>query len=146
MRLSSGTRLRGTIMALAASLTATLPATGHAQPGAPPPLQVSTVADLSALCGAAPDAANYASAIAFCHGFLQGTGQYHAAVTQPGSGIRPVFCAPSPPPTLLQISSAFAAWAAANPRYASERAADGLVRWASETYPCPQPAARPRRP
>jgi hypothetical protein len=108
--------------------------------------EARTVADLAALCGTSPESPIYASAIAFCHGFLQGAGQYHASITQAGSGREPLFCAPNPPPTRAQVASAFTAWANANPSAAGERAVDGLARWASATYPCPQPErlARPR--
>jgi hypothetical protein len=106
--------------------------------------EARTVADLAALCGASPEAPGYASAIAFCHGFLQGAGQYHAVITQPASGRPPLFCPPSPPPTRSQVADAFVAWARANPGVAGERAVDGLARWASATYPCPEPARQAR--
>jgi hypothetical protein len=113
---------------------------------APSAFEARTVADLAALCGASPQSPTYASAIAFCHGFLQGAGQYHASITQAGSGNAPLFCAPNPPPTRAQVASAFTAWASANPSAAGERAVDGLARWASATYPCPAAdrVARPR--
>jgi hypothetical protein len=121
---------------------AVLPSPANAQATAqasPSPFEARTVADLATLCGTPPGTANYAAAIAFCHGFLQGAGQYHAAITQPGSGRRPLFCAPNPPPTRAQVANAFVAWAQANPANAGERAVDGLVRWASTAYPCPEP-------
>ncbi len=74
-----------TSAALAAALavaSATLPGPAAAQPGtapAAPPrtaFEARTVADLATLCGASPQAPEYVSAIAFCHGFLQGAGQY----------------------------------------------------------------------
>ncbi len=106
--------------------------------------EANTTADLAALCGAAPTAPEYQVAAAFCHGFLQGAGQYHAAITQPGSGRAPVFCAPSPPPTRSQVAAAFVAWANAHPEYGRERAVDGLARWAHAAYPCAQSESRPR--
>lgn len=102
------------------------------------PFEARTVADLAALCGTSPQSPQYASAIAFCHGFLQGAGQYHASMTQPGSGRAPLFCAPNPPPTRAQVASAFVSWAGANPSAATEPAVDGLARWASGAYPCPE--------
>ncbi len=142
-----------TSAALAAALavaSATLPGPAAAQPGtapAAPPrtaFEARTVADLATLCGASPQAPEYVSAIAFCHGFLQGAGQYHAVVTQPGSGRAPVFCPPNPPPTRAQVAADFVAWARANPQHAGERAVDGLARWAHAAYPCPDPARPPR--
>lgn len=99
--------------------------------------EARTTQDLAALCGASPQSSDYASAIAFCHGFLQGAGQYHAAITQPGSGRAPLFCAPNPPPSRAQVAEAFVVWTRANPAFAGESAVDGLARWASATYPCP---------
>jgi hypothetical protein len=139
------------LAALAAMLAAaTAPAPAAGQATAPPTalprtaFEARTVADLAALCGASPQAAEYALAIAFCHGFLQGAGQYHAAITQPGSGRAPLFCPPSPPPTRSQVANAFVAWARANPDRAGEAAVDGLARWAHAAYPCPGPEAPPR--
>ncbi|MXP65742.1 hypothetical protein E0493_20540 [Roseomonas sp. M0104] len=134
----------------ALSAVATLPAA--AQPGAMPitsaapqaAFEARTVADLATLCGMSPQAAQYTSAVAFCHGFLQGAGQYHAAVSQPGSGNAPVFCAPNPPPTRAQVANAFVAWAEANPQHRGERAVDGLARWAHAAYPCPAPQRQGR--
>lgn len=99
--------------------------------------EARTTRDLAALCGASPQSSDYASAIAFCHGFLQGAGQYHAVITQPGSGRSPLFCAPNPPPSRAQVAEAFVAWARTNLAFAGESAVDGLARWASATYPCP---------
>ena len=125
----------------AAAQSGAMPAASAAPHNA---FEARTVADLATLCGTSPQASQYPSAIAFCHGFLQGAGQYHAAVTQAGSGSAPVFCAPNPPPTRAQVAGAFVAWAEANPQYAGERAVDGLARWAHATYPCPEPERRGR--
>jgi hypothetical protein len=141
-----------------AAVTATLavaaaaPTPAAAQAGAMPAtaavpratFEARTVSDLATLCGTSPQAPEYASAIAFCHGFLQGAGQYHAVTTQPGSGRAPLFCPPTPPPTRAQVAGAFVAWARGNPQHAGERAVDGLARWARATYPCPEPERQPR--
>jgi hypothetical protein len=138
------------LLAVAGGLAAVLAASpwiARAQTAAPQAaFEARTVADLAALCGVSPQAADAAAAMAFCHGFLQGAGQYHAVITQPGSGNVPVFCPPNPAPTRAQVASAFVAWAGANPQHAGERAVDGLARWAASAYPCPVPAApQPRR-
>ena len=129
--------------AVAAVLATVLALPAAAQSPSRSNFEARTVADLAALCGASPQAADYAIAAAFCHGFLQGAGQYHASITQPGSGNRPVFCVPDPAPTRAQAADQFVAWAARHPDLASQRAVDGLARWAHETYPCaPRGAAR----
>lgn len=115
------------------------PAQAPAQASVPPraAFEARTTRDLAALCGASPQSPEHAVATAFCHGFLQGAGQYHAAITQPGAGRTPLFCAPNPPPSRAQVAEAFVAWTRANPAFAGESAVDGLSRWASTAYPCP---------
>jgi hypothetical protein len=117
-------------------------------PGAPAPrsaYDALTAADLAMLCNAPQSVPDSAAAIAFCHGFLQGAGQYHAVITQPGSGNRPVFCPPTPAPTRGEAARAFGAWLDQHPQYASDRAVDGLARWAAAAYPCPTPPPAPTR-
>jgi hypothetical protein len=140
------------IPAALAAAVAVPPTPAAAQAGAGPAgtappraaFEARTVADLAALCGASPLAAEYAAAIAFCHGFLQGAGQYHGVVTQPGSGRTPLFCPPDPPPTRAQVAESFVAWARVNPGHAGERAVDGLARWAGGAYPCREAETRRR--
>lgn len=141
-RLSSAALLAGLLaapgLALAqAPAATTLPA---------PVTAVQSVADLAAICDPAPGPLRLES-IAYCQGYLTAAGQYHAAIHPAVPGSTPLFCPPSPPPTVAQSGLAFAAWARQNPAHASEPALDGLMRWAQVTYPCPQPAApaRPRR-
>ena len=102
----------------------------------------ATVAELATLCATPANAANFAEANGLCRGFIGGFAQYHAAMTQPGTRHRPLFCVPDPAPTGQQAAAAFAAWAQANPQSANELAVDGLARWFITTYPCPRPPAR----
>ena len=87
-------------------------------------------------------AANFAEANGLCRGFIGGFAQYHAAMPQPGTRHRPLFCVPNPAPTGAQAAAAFATWSQANPQYANDLAVDGLARWFITTYPCPQAPAR----
>lgn len=133
-----------------ATTHAAMPAPAAAQASAQASLpsraafEARTTADLAVLCGASPQAPDYAAAIAFCHGFLQGVGQYHAVISQAGSGRTPLFCAPNPPPSRAQVAEAFVAWARANPAFAGDSAVDGLARWASVAYPCAATRSPPR--
>ncbi|MBR0649365.1 hypothetical protein GXW78_06805 [Roseomonas terrae] len=125
----------------AAALLAAAPAVAQAPPAARGS-HTATVGELAALCGTPSTAANFAEANGLCRGFLGGFAQYHAAMTQPGTRHRPLFCVPDPAPTGAQAAAAFAAWAQANTQYANDLAVDGVARWFVTTYPCPQPPAR----
>jgi len=102
--------------------------------------------DLAALCGASEQDPYRPAALAYCQGFFVAVGQYHHALTAQGGAQRPIFCLPSPSPTFDQARSSFVAWVRANPQYTGERAIDGLMRFAADTYPCPAaPVTRPGR-
>ena len=104
-----------------------------------------SVADLAMLCNAGLQDPSRPDALGYCNGFIVGVGQFHASLTAAGGAQRPIFCVPNPQPTLNQAAAAFVTWTRANPQHASERAVDGLMRFAAETYPCPTaPMARPR--
>jgi hypothetical protein len=133
---------RTVALAASAALAATAtPASAQAPVAAA--FDARTVSDLATLCGTTQANADGQAALAFCHGFFQGAGQYHGTLTQPGSRQAPVFCVPNPPPTRMAAAQSFVAWAKANPQFGAELAVDGLARWARTTYPCP--AAAPRR-
>jgi hypothetical protein len=102
--------------------------------------------NLAALCGASEQDALRQPALGYCQGFLVGVGQYHHSLSAEGGAQRAIFCLPDPSPTFDQARTSFAAWARANSQYAGERAIDGLMRFAADTYPCSAaPAARSRR-
>lgn len=104
-----------------------------------------SVTDLSALCSAGLQDPSQSSAQSYCNGFIVGVGQFHTSLTAEGGAQRPIFCIPSPQPTLNQVAAAFVSWTRANPQDAGERAVDGLMRFAAETYPCTTaPATRLR--
>ena len=102
-----------------------------------------TVAELAEVCAIPETAPDFTAASFFCRGFLAGVGQYHAAMHPEGARRPPIFCVPTPPPTLRDAVGGFVAWARANPQHATEAAVDGLMRYAAATWPCPQDQARP---
>lgn len=110
-----------------------------------PPVQAQeavgaeTAAQLAALCTASSSDLRGHVAVAYCHGFFAGAGQYHASLYPPGRNSNPRFCVPNPRPTVGAAAASFAAWVGANPQHANEPAVDALLRWARATYPCPQP-------
>lgn len=139
-----GRLTRTVLVAIAVAGALASPRHPAAQSAAPaagsPPAESFTVrntADLAALCGATGQDAGAVAAVHLCHGFLLGVAQYHAAVTQPGGAMAPLFCAPTPRLTVAQATAAFVAWARANPQHGGEAAVDGLMRWAGASFPCP---------
>ncbi|KAA2214874.1 Rap1a/Tai family immunity protein [Teichococcus oryzae] len=120
-------------LAAAPALAQTAPATA---PGAII-THANSAGDLAALCDPAPDNPRRLESIAYCQGYMTSAGQFHAALNPPNSSRRPMFCLPSPPPTIAESGLGFAAWVRQNPQHANESPIDGLFRWAQATYPCP---------
>jgi hypothetical protein len=99
--------------------------------------------DLAELCAADPTTEGGVAARAWCHGFIIGAGQYHSSLAAADPARERLFCLPETTPTLDQVRSDFVAWARANPQYGSDKAVDGLMRFAVATWPCPPTATRP---
>jgi hypothetical protein len=97
----------------------------------------ATTADLVNLCTAPPDSAIGTAAVNFCEGFAQGAVlvemQNMAAFRGPK-----LFCLSNPPPSRDQALSEFVNWARASPDRMAAPSTDGLFRFLSERYPCPQ--------
>jgi hypothetical protein len=135
-----------TLAALTIAAFAAAPSARAQSPAAPAssaPTSVSTTADLAAICLPDSTGVQRLEAIAYCQGYVTAIGQYHALLHPAGGRVPPLFCVPSPTPSVAQSAIAFANWAKQNPQYGSEPAPDGLLRWAQATYPCPAQAAQP---
>jgi hypothetical protein len=137
---------------LAATVFCLLSPLASAQPmpasvATPAPItHVRTVADLAAVCDPAWSGIPRLEAIAYCQGFLTSAGQYHAMLHPAGGRAAPLYCVPTPAPTVAEAGLGFAAWARATPAHLQEAALDGLLRWAEARYPCPtRRATRPAR-
>ena len=89
------------------------------------------------LCTATPDNAIGTAAVNFCEGFAQGAVlvemQNMAAFRGPK-----LFCLPNPPPSRNEALSEFVNWARTSPDRMAATSTDGLFRFLSERYPCPQ--------
>jgi hypothetical protein len=101
--------------------------------------------DLARLCDTGLQDPQRPDAQAYCNGFIVGVGQFHASITAAGGAQKPIFCIPNPPPTLNRVAAAYVTWVRGNPQHAGERAVDGLMRFAAETYPCPPLSTTRRR-
>ena len=133
------------ILAALLALSATA---AQAQPPPGPGLttHVETVRDLAAVCDPAWGGVPRLEAIAYCQGFINAAGQYHALTHPRGTPIRQLFCLPDQRPSIAESGVDFAQWARATPRFAEEPALDGFLRWAQARYPCPPvPAGRAAR-
>lgn len=107
---------------------------------------VETAADLAAVCDPGWGGVARLEAIAYCQGYLTSFGQLHTLLHPAGvRGPRPLYCLPTPGPSIADSGLGFAAWLRANPNRAAEPAQDGLLRWAEASFPCPRTAARPTR-
>ena len=136
-------RRGGVALALAGVIAATPAlAQGQAAGGAP---ATFTTADLARLCGPAADNANAVALRPACYAALVTIGQVHSIYTTGPRAQRPVFCLPEQAPTLDRVSADFVSWAAANQQYSGTRAAEGVLRFAATTYPCPAAPAGRRR-
>lgn len=120
--------MRTAMLALAAAAIST---SAHAQKAEH--YQIRHAADLVAVCSTAPSAADYPTAIAFCHGILVGAWGYYTASTAP---LDREICPADPQLTRAKVAESFVAWAKARPRLMQNGAVDTLFQFAAETYPC----------
>jgi hypothetical protein len=100
-----------------------------------------TTGALARLCSASAQEPAYVAAVHFCHGLLVGAGQTSDSLHR-RNGSAPDYCLTEPSPSLDQVAASFVAWAAVNPQLGGLRAADGLMRFAAQQYPCATRGAR----
>lgn len=143
MRIATAATL-AMLMASGAALAqpATTPPPASAPRVAGTPItHAETVSELAAICDPPWDGVDRLQAIAYCQGFVTSAGQYHVLLHPTGGPQRPLFCLPTPAPSIARSGVAFAGWARENPRYANEPALDGFLRWAQASFPCASGAA-----
>lgn len=104
--------------------------------------QMSTGADLVALCSPAQGDPLATAAINFCHGFA--IGAYQTLASMQAAMPHPLFCVPSPAPTRNQTMADLVRWARSTPSAMSERPADAILDYLTQRFPCPA-LTRPRR-
>jgi len=97
--------------------------------------KVDTAQDIVDLCSTPVDHPNFIAAIHFCHGYLTGAYDYHAAANLGPEG-QPMVCLPDPPPTRNQTIQMFVEWAKGHPEYMQEEAVEVEFRFLIETWPC----------
>jgi hypothetical protein len=97
----------------------------------------TTTGDLVELCAATPDNAIGTAAVNFCQGFAQAAVSVEIQNLAAFRGPK-LFCLPNPPPARTEAMSEFVKWARGSPDRMAGPPADGLFRFLSERYPCPQ--------
>ena len=97
----------------------------------------TTTGDLVELCAATPDNGIGTAAVNFCEGFAQGAVLVEMQNMAAFRGSK-LFCMPNPPPTRNETLSEFVSWAHASQDRMGSASTDGLFRFLSERYPCPQ--------
>jgi hypothetical protein len=71
----------------------------------------------------------------FCNGFGQGVYETYLITRHPQKA-PPFVCMGSPAPTRQDAIDAFVKWSAANPKFNDASAADTILRYLGQTYPC----------
>jgi len=95
---------------------------------------LTTGADLVALCSTDTSDPLYAAAIQMCQGF--GVGVYRTALALTAKDDRPLFCPPSEGLTRNAATQSFLTWASSNKEHAGEPAVDFIGRFFIANYPC----------
>jgi hypothetical protein len=96
-----------------------------------------TAGDLVELCAATPDSAIGTAAVNFCEGFAEGAVSVEMQNLAAFRGPK-LFCMPNPLPSRNEALGGFVKWARMSPDRMSASSTDGLFRFLSERYPCPQ--------
>lgn len=97
--------------------------------------QIDTTKDLIALCSVDASDPNAVAAIHMCHGYVMGLVHFHILIGRALEGS--VFCLEDAQrPTRDEAIALLVAWSRQHPEHDSKEAANGVVQWAAETYPC----------
>jgi hypothetical protein len=96
---------------------------------------IDTTKDLVALCSVDASDPNAIAAIHMCHGYVMGLVHFHILVGRALEGS--VFCLDEAQrPTRDEAITTMVAWSRSHPEHDSKEAANGVVLWAADTYPC----------
>lgn len=96
---------------------------------------LDTTGDLIALCGVDPQDPRAVAAIHMCHGYVLGLMHFHIVMGRALEGH--VYCMDDAErPTRDQAIALLVRWSRTNPQHDSLEAVDGVLQWATETYPC----------
>ena len=95
----------------------------------------TTTRDLVRLCSSPESSELHGTAMGYCLGFIDAATDYHAVITS-GDLLEPIAC-PGRTVTRGEVVDVFLAWARRNePLLDTESPIHGLMRAATETWPC----------
>src|SRR5215467_14388446 len=104
------------------------------QAGAPA-FNISTFGDLIRVCTTNRNDTTFQTSLGLCAGYVSGVLDYHLVDTGWTGGVRNRrVCLPPDRPTRLETVQSLVAWSSTNDRFASEPAADGVMRYFMTTY------------
>ena len=122
--------MRSVLLILSATLSVGL--AQAQQPGADQ-YRARTAGELVKMCSTPASQKDYATASAFCHGFLAGAYAYFEASVPAADRF---VCPPNPGPTRSQVAAGFVEWMKSHPNMAGDNGVDTLFRYAAEAFPC----------
>jgi hypothetical protein len=95
------------------------------------PKASTTTQEFVAMCSKTTDVA----AQNFCHGFSQGVYETYLITRHPKRA-KPFICAENSKNTRQDYINGFMTWSASNPKFNQISAADTILRYLGETFPC----------
>jgi hypothetical protein len=97
--------------------------------------RLDTTRDLIALCGVREGDPHSVAAIHMCRGYVTGLVHFNIVMGRALEGS--VYCIEDDErPTRDQAIAMLVDWSRAHPEHDAKEAVDGVLQWASETYPC----------
>jgi len=97
---------------------------------------VRNAGDLATLCSAKMPDPKYAAKLNFCFGYAQGVVSAEAERAQANKPDARKFCMPNPAPSRASTMQAFAKWVHAAPANAAMPAAESVIKYFVERFPC----------
>lgn len=97
---------------------------------------VRNAGDLAALCAAKSPDPRSAAKLNFCFGYAQGVVSSEGERAQAGQPGARKFCMTSPAPSRAATMDGYAKWIHATPANTSLPAADSMMKYMTERFPC----------
>jgi len=98
--------------------------------------QVRNAGDLAELCTTKASDPKHAAKVNFCLGYAQGVVSLEQERAQANKPDARKFCFPSPAPSRISTMEGFAKWIASAPANNNLPAADSIMKYLVERYPC----------
>ena len=110
-----------------------------------PQYNITTLGDLMRICQTTRDDTTYATAMGLCAGYISGVLDFHLVDTG-WSGNRHArrVCLPTEHPTRFEAMQSLVSWDQSHQQYDQQPAADGVMRYFMQAYPCQVPRAAGR--